>query len=214
MSPRPRTTSDATILAALTRVLSRLGPAKLTLADVAAEAGHSPAGLVQRFGSKRGLMLALARQRAGEVRGAFAMARGWHPSPLEAMFETLAGFVHHASTPEALGYHLAFTHADLEDAEFHQAAFEHARGMLDGIRTLLDQAVDTGELMPCDTESVARTVQTAWNGALATWAVYRQGSLAEWLRGEIEAVLEPWLPPLAEDEGAPPDWDGGDEGRA
>ena len=60
MSPRPRTTSDATILAALTRVISRIGPAKLTLADVAAEAGHSRAGLVQRFGSKRGLLLAVA----------------------------------------------------------------------------------------------------------------------------------------------------------
>ena len=215
MSPRPRTTSDATILAALTRVLSRLGPAKLTLADVAEEAGHSPAGLVQRFGSKRGLMLALARQRTDEVRGTFTPARARHPSPLEAMFEILTGFVHHAGTPEAVGHHLAFTHADLDDAEFHEAAFEQARAMLDGIRGLLDQAVDAGELAPCDTEGLARTVQTAWNGALATWAVYRQGSLDEWLRGEIEAVLEPWLPPLAEDEGAAPtDWAGGDEGRA
>lgn len=204
MCPRPRTTSDATILAALTRVLSRLGPAKLTLADVAAEAGHSPAGLVQRFGSKRGLMLALARQRTADARAAFAPARVRHPSPLEAMFEILAGLVRHAGTPEALGHHLAFTHADLDDAEFHQAAFEQARAMLDGIRGLLDQAVDAGELAECDTEGLARTVQTAWNGALATWAVYRQGSLAEWLRGEIEAVLEPWLPPLEADEGALP----------
>jgi hypothetical protein len=77
--------------------------------------------------------------------------------------------------------------------------------MLDGIRGLLDQAVDAGEVAPCDTEGLARTVQTAWNGALTTWAVYRQGSLPEWLRGEIEAVLEPWLPPLldaAEAEGS------------
>lgn len=216
MSPRPRTTSDATILAALTRIVSRIGPAKLTLADVAEEAGHSPAGLVQRFGSKRGLMLALARQRAAEVRGAFAAARARHPSPLEAMFEILTGFVHHARTPEALGHHLAFTHADLDDAEFHEAAFEQARSMLDGIRGLLVQAVDAGELPECDTEGLARTVQTAWNGALSTWVVYRQGSLAEWLRGEIEAVLEPWLPPLAEDEGNPPAGaaGGGDAGPA
>jgi AcrR family transcriptional regulator len=199
MSPRPRTTSDATILAAVTRVVSRVGPAKLTLADVAAEAGHSAAGLVQRFGSKRGLMLALARQRASEVGGAFETPRGGHASPLEALFDALAGLVRHAETPQALAHHLAVSFADLDDAEFHQAAFDHARAMLDGIRALLDGAVETGELMPCDTESVARTVQTAWNGALATWAVYRQGTLPEWLRGEIEAVLEPWLPPLPED---------------
>lgn len=196
MSPRPRTTSDVTILDAVTRVVSRIGPAKLTLADVAAEARHSPAGLVQRFGSKQGLMLALARHRAGEVRGGFSMARAWQASPLEALFEVLAGFESHAATPQALAHHLALAQMDLDDAEFHAAAFEQARTMLDGIRALLDQAVEAGELAPCDTEGLARTVQTTYNGALVTWAVYRQGTLAEWLRGEIEAVLEPWLPPL------------------
>lgn len=201
MSPRPRTTSDATILDAVTRVISRIGPAKLTLADVAEEAGHSPAGLVQRFGSKRGLLLALARQRAAEVPGEFATARAWNASPLEGMFETLAGFVvRYADTPEALAHHLAFSQMELDDPEFHQAAFEHARAMLDGIGELLRQAVRAGELAECDTEFLARTVQTAYAGALVTWAVYRQGTLAEWLRGEIEAVLEPWLPPLPEEE--------------
>lgn len=201
MSPRPRTTPDATILDAVTRVISRVGPARMTLADVAAEAGHSPAGLVQRFGSKRGLLLALARQRAGEVRGAFAMARAWQPSPVEAMFEVLTGFVAHADTPDALAHHLAFAQVELDDAEFHGAAFESARTMLDGIRVLLEQAVEAGELAQCDAEGLARTVQTAYNGALVTWAVYRQGTLGDWLRGEIEAVLEPWLPPL-QGEGA------------
>lgn len=204
MSPRPRTTPDSTIFDAVTRVISRVGPAKMTLGDVAKIARHSPAGLVQRFGSKRGLLLALARERAGEVRGAFAMARAWQPSPLEAMFEVLAGFVADADTPEALAHHLAFSQMELDDAEFHAAAFESARTMLDGIRALLERAVEAGELAPCDAEGVARTVQTTYNGALVTWAVYRQGTLGEWLRGEIEAVLEPWLPPL-EDAPEPED---------
>jgi AcrR family transcriptional regulator len=200
MSPRPRTTSDATILDAVTRVISRVGPSHLTLADVAEEAGHSPAGLVQRFGSKRGLLLALARDRADAVRGMFATTREWIGSPTESLFETLAGMVHHADTPEALAHHLAFALMDLHDADFHQAAFDHARTMLDEIRASLDDMVRAGELAPCDTGLLARTVQTAYNGALVTWAVYRQGSLPEWLRGEVEAVMEPWLPPIVEDE--------------
>ena len=59
MSPRPRTVPDEQILGAAHRAMSRLGPARWTLAEVAKEAGLSPATLVQRFGSKRGLMLAL-----------------------------------------------------------------------------------------------------------------------------------------------------------
>lgn len=200
MSPRPRTTSDATILDAVSRVISRVGPGTMTLADVAEEAGHSPAGLVQRFGSKRGLLLALARTRAAAVHDEFAAGRARHPSPTEALMETLAGMTHPADTPEALSHHLAFALMDLHDADFHRAAFDHARAMLHEIGTSLYAMVAAGELSECDTGGVARTVQTAYNGALVTWAVYRQGTLDEWMRGEIEAVLEPWLPPLVEEE--------------
>ncbi|MET8542281.1 helix-turn-helix domain-containing protein, partial [Kitasatospora sp. NPDC004799] len=56
--PRPRTTSDAEILAATARAIGIHGPGRLTLAHVGAEAGVSPATLSQRFGSKRGLLLA------------------------------------------------------------------------------------------------------------------------------------------------------------
>jgi len=197
MSPRPRTTSDETILKAVTRVISRIGPVKLTLADVAAEAGHSPAGLVQRFGSKRGLLLALARRNAAEVHGRFAAARARIPSPLEALFEALAT-ASYAATPEALSHHLAFVQMELDDVDFHRCAFAAATETLGEIRLGLDAAVAAGELAPCDTDGLARTVQTACTGALATWAVYRQGTLDEWMRGEIEAVLEPYLPPLPE----------------
>jgi AcrR family transcriptional regulator len=199
--PRPRTTSDETILDAVSRVISRVGPGTMTLADVAEDAGHSPAGLVQRFGSKRGLLLALARQRAAGVHAEFAHGRESYPSPTDALMETLAGMTHHADTPEALSHHLAFALMDLHDPDFHRAAFDHARVMLDEIGAALYAMVAAGELLPCDTAGVARTVQTAYNGALVTWAVYRQGTLAEWVRGEVEAVLEPWLPPLAEDDG-------------
>ena len=46
MSPRPKATSDAELLAAAHRVVMRLGP-NLTLADVAKEAHVSAATLVQ-----------------------------------------------------------------------------------------------------------------------------------------------------------------------
>ncbi|MFD8888404.1 helix-turn-helix domain-containing protein [Streptomyces erythrochromogenes] len=57
---RPRGVEDAVILRAAVRVMGRVGPAGLTLAAVAGEVGLVPGTLVQRFGSKRGLLLALA----------------------------------------------------------------------------------------------------------------------------------------------------------
>ena len=75
MSPRPRKASDAEVFAAAHRVMSRLGPGQLTLGAIAAEAGLTPGALVQRFGSKRGLLLVLAEQSADSPR-----ATGLEPS--------------------------------------------------------------------------------------------------------------------------------------
>lgn len=193
---RPRTQSDESVLAGLSRVISRLGPAALTLVDVSEETGLSPAALVQRFGSKRGLMLALAQRRPAEVREDFGAARQAEPSPLEALFAAMTASVHDVASPEALANQLAFELMELGDPEFHRPAFEHARAMLDEIRAQLESAVGAGELAQCDAEYLSRSVQTAYTGALVTWSIYRQGTLDEWVRGEVEAVLEPYLPPL------------------
>ena len=33
---------------------------------------------------------------------------------------------------------------------------------------------------------------TAYNGALITWAVLREGTLEAWMRAQLEAVLAPY----------------------
>ncbi|MGP4100532.1 helix-turn-helix domain-containing protein, partial [Nonomuraea sp. KM90] len=82
---RPRTTSDEAILGATARAIGRHGPQGLTLAAVAQEAGLSPATLVQRFGSKRGLLLAFAAHAARTAGEPFERARQEHGSPLAAL---------------------------------------------------------------------------------------------------------------------------------
>lgn len=191
MSPRPRSTPDETILAAAARAIWRKG-ADFTLADVGEEAGVSPAGLVQRFGSKRELLLALAEQAASGVPGHFAAARELHASALDALLHALAAIAREIDTPEALANHLAFQHIHLGIAEFHACALDEARTTLAEIRGLLEEAVQAGELAECDPDDLSRTVQTAYTGALSTWTVYRSGTLDDWLRGEVEAVLEPY----------------------
>src|SRR5215831_4770652 len=64
MSPRRRKADDAEVFAALVRVMHRRGPAELTLREIAAEAGVTAGALVQRFGSKRAMLLAHARHAA------------------------------------------------------------------------------------------------------------------------------------------------------
>ena len=191
MSPRPQTVSNADILRAAGRAISRVGPARLTLAEVAREAGLAPATLVQRFGSKRGLLVAFAEHAAANVGGEFRAARAAHETPLEALVAVHVARTRHVETPEALANNLALFQLDLTDPELYVSALEHARATEGEIRSLLDEAVAAGQLTPSDTSRLARSVQVAYNGALVTWAIYREGSISDWVHAELERLLRP-----------------------
>jgi AcrR family transcriptional regulator len=190
MSPRPRATTDEDLLAATHRVVSRLGP-NLTLADVAREAGVSPATLMQRFGSKRGLLLAFAASGSADMSGEFAAMRAKHRSPLAAVYEIARCMAAMADTPEMLSNSLAFLQMDLVDPEFHKHALAHSRAMQAGIKGLLDEAVAEGELQRCDTTGLARAVQAVIGGSLLQWAIDRDGKVADRLSEDLDALLKP-----------------------
>jgi AcrR family transcriptional regulator len=193
MAGRPRTITDDQILAATARAISRVGPHGLTLAAVASEANLAAPTLVQRFGSKRGLLIAFSRQASGDPATRFASARTRHQSPLTALRAGLTGMVHGIDTPEQLANHLAFLQLELVDPEFHQHVLEHANAMLEQIHSLLTEAADHGELDPCDLTQLARAIYCTYNGALITWAVLRDGTLSQWLDRELDFLFGPHL---------------------
>ena len=85
MSPRPQKVTDDDIFMAAQRAMSRLGPGELTLADIAREAGVTAGLLVQRFGSKRDLLLTLSERFSGGTSEMFAELRRGHRSPLATL---------------------------------------------------------------------------------------------------------------------------------
>jgi AcrR family transcriptional regulator len=192
MSPRPRETSDEEILAATARVMQRRSPTQLTLADVAKEAGVVPATLIQRFGTKRGLLLTMCRTAPGAVPRQFATARAKHASPLKALVELYADCTSFAPTPEAVANGLAYLQIDLTDPDFHAITLAQFRAIRGETRSLLDEAVAAGELRKCDTARLARLIQHLNGGAMLSWAVYREGRVADWVRRDLEALLAPY----------------------
>src|SRR5260370_35298928 len=108
MSPRPRQISRAAILMATMRVMQPRSPVDLTLSDVAKEAGVVPATLIQRFGTKRSLLLAACRTAPGGVPEQFGAARAKYGSPLKTLIELYAEGSGFASTPEPSAKYLAY----------------------------------------------------------------------------------------------------------
>jgi AcrR family transcriptional regulator len=192
VSPRPRTVTDEDIIAAAAAVIGRLGPGKLTLAGVGKEIGLSAATLVQRFGSKRGLLLAMAKSAADSVDACFEMVRGAHQSPLAALVAAATDITRYLDTPEEMANHLAFLQMDLSDPDFHRLMVINSKKQLKGYRRLLQEAIDAGELVECDTQRLVRAITSVCGGSLISWAVFRRGSAAAWVRADVEAVLEPY----------------------
>src|SRR5215470_18776942 len=194
MSPRPRETSDAEILAATARAMQRYSPTQLTLAHVAKEAGVVPATLIQRFGTKRGLLLAVCSTAPASVPQQFAAARAKYKSPLKALIELYVACSGFASTPESMANGLAYLQNDLTDPEFHAITLDQFKALRAETRKLLDEAVAAGELVKCNTAELARLIQQVNGGSMLDWAVFREGSLASWLRHDLEALLSPYRP--------------------
>jgi AcrR family transcriptional regulator len=192
MSPRHRTVTDEDIIAGAAKVISRVGPGKLTLAHVGTAIGLSAATLVQRFGSKRGLLLAMAKSAADSVEACFDMVRAAHRSPLAALVAAATDMTRYLDTPEEMANHLAFLQMDLSDPDFHGLMVINSRKMLEGYRRLLREAIDAGELVECDTRRLARAIAAVCAGSLIAWAVFRQGSAVAWVRSDVDAVLAPY----------------------
>ena len=193
MAARPRTVSDQDLMNATMRIMSRLGPVKLTLAAIAKEAGVTAATLVQRFGSKRRLMLTMSADAAKSAGACFDMVRAAHPdSPLDALMAAGTAMTQHMGTPEELANSLAFLQIDISDPEFHKHTLDMSRKHLAGYRALLKDAVAAGELKPHDTARMARAINALAGGSLIAWAILREGSAEKWVRRDLETLLAPY----------------------
>ncbi len=198
MSPRPRKASDDEVFAAAMRVMGRVGPADLTLAEIGAEAGVTAGALVQRFGSKLELLRALSRQASGDPGGALADIRARHPSPLAALGAYARCMAALAPTPAALARNLAYLHLDLTDRHLYPALVRLARHTREAYRRLLSDAVAAGEVRAgVDLDDLARLVDTTAGGSLMSWAVYRVGTASEWIGRDIEIALAPHVVPAS-----------------
>ena len=191
--PRKKLLSDADVLAAAGRVFTRVGPSRFTLADVAEEAGLSPATLVQRFGSKRALMLAFAEHAAGEARRPFEEAQSEGGSALEALRAALVHAMRATKDRQELAHSLAFLVEDLADPALGAYAAQHARWTEASIRVLLEHAAARGELVGADPARLAHALQAAWNGAMIQWALRGRGALAGWIGAVVDTLLAPYV---------------------
>lgn len=189
---RPRKVSDEQVFAATQRVMARVGPSELTLSLIGQEAGVTAGALVQRFGSKRNLMVRMAGLLAGGIGELFAGLRSAHRSPLAVIRAYATCMASMAATPDALARNLAYLQVDLTDPDLRAHLLQTARETRRELLALVAAAKERGELA-ADTPAapLVRNIEALVSGALLTWAFHREGDAASWLKAHIDALLAP-----------------------
>lgn len=194
MCPRPRKVSDDEVFAAAYKVMQRVGPGDLTLGQIADEAGVTAGLLVQRFGSKRDLLLKLSEQFSGSTGEVFAQLRAAHRSPLatiRAYADCMAGM---AETPAALIRNLSYLQIDLTDPEFRTHLGKNALATRQELQHLIRDAIKAGELVASvNPKQLARTIEAIIAGSMLSWAYYQEGTASKWMRDDLAAILKPYL---------------------
>lgn len=189
---RPRKVSDEAVFAAAQRAMSRDRPGELSLADIAEEAGVTAGALVQRFGSKRELLLAVVEAWTAGSRELVESFRKMRSSPVERLLYWGECTAAMGETPGALAHHLSYLQLDLTDPEFRKHMLRNAEVVRAAFRAWLDEAIARGELREgTNTGGLARLVQAAMDGSLLNWALYQEGPAAAWVRRDLERLLEP-----------------------
>jgi AcrR family transcriptional regulator len=191
---RPQKVTDDEIYMAAQRAMSRLAPGELTLAEIAAEAGVTAGLLVQRFGSKRALLLSLSEKFSGGTAEMFGELRKGHRSPLAALRAYSDCMAHMASTPAAFARNFAYLQIDLTDPDFRKHVSKHAAASRVELQKLIREAIAAKELKPdTNAKQLARTIEAVVGGSMLSWAFYQEGSAQKWMRQDIDAVLKPYI---------------------
>ena len=194
MAARPRKVTNDDILGATQRVMQRVAPGELTLAEIAAEAGVTAGALVQRFGSKRDLLLELTRRFAAATDEMFAQLRGAAQSPLGTIRLYADCMAQMGESPATFAHHLAWLQIDLTDPDFFANLRTQAQSTRAALQGLVIDAVRAGELKRrTDADALARALEVTITGSLWTWVFHQEGRAAAWMREDVDALLGPYI---------------------
>lgn len=189
--PRSRTISDQQVLDATVEFVGHHSVAKLTFASLSTATGLSPATLVQRFGTKKRLLTAVTKHCLQSIEPAFIQARSKHDSPLQAIYAAFATMSEAVTSVEEFANGQIFFNLALTDSEANDLLRQSMDQSRSRIERLLVEAIEAKELWPCDTRTLALTLQTTYEGAITTWLVYQKGDTKTWVTSRLANVIEP-----------------------
>ena len=151
--------------------------------------GVTPAAVRQRFGSKRGLLVEMARRRVEQTELRFASARAAHDSPLEALQAAFVAEMDQIGEPRQLANAISAYTDNVDDAEMRASFAAELAAMERHIGELLEDAAGVGEIRGPVTPELVSTVLAAVEGTMLIWAIAPRGEIKERVHQAVEVAL-------------------------
>jgi AcrR family transcriptional regulator len=139
MAARPRRLADHDLIDAAARAVAARGDGSWSLADVAAATGMSPAALVKRFGSKSGLLRAIAARWVDQL-PAYAPSS----DPVQVIRDWVDAWTDGVSDPETARGHLTLLFDEIVDPTSRRLLIEGQRRQAEYLAAALADAHDRG----------------------------------------------------------------------
>lgn len=185
--PRSKTLPDADVLAAALRIVNESGPDALTFASVSRGCGLSSSTLVQRFGSKNGLMqstLLHAWDRLDEKTGQLAASM---PNTPQGAIEMLVALSGEYGGIETYADGLLILREDLRDPVLRARGAAWKQVL---IGALAARFADVRGAPP----DIGLLMASQWQGSLLWWGFEPRGTVerfvADGLRRFIAAIVD------------------------
>jgi AcrR family transcriptional regulator len=192
LMPRSKNLTDEAVLAGVLRVVQRIGPERFTLAAAGAEVGLSASTLVQRFGSKRALLLATDRWAVERWVGGMDEVTAGGPA-LDRLILGLVHAVDSETTAQEMANSVSLLQIALADSEFHESTRDGALRLRAKIVERLREATANSELRPdTDIDALAELIEITYHGAMIAWAIHRDGPLTTSLSARFTQLLKPY----------------------
>lgn len=183
--PRSKRKTDDEVLDELLPTILVAGLDRITLEEMGAAVGLSSSTLLQRFGSRWGVIEAALDRSTDALEQTLAEPPPEGADPREALIDWLADLARPVADKRRLVGSLQVLGRDILVAARNRQARRHLGLMRQRIESAL---VDMG-FDPAAATSQALVVEAHWHGLVVQWALHGHGTLDAWIRHGLMTLL-------------------------
>lgn len=184
--PRKRTIPDEDLLDAALGLLREVGPDAVSFGMLSTRVELAPSTLVQRFGSKAGLLQAALLRAWRQLEAATDVAIASAPDGRDGVVELLVSLTGQYDAHD-FADQLRILREDLRDPALRERGEAWFAALSDAVETRLSGTPGGGA-------GLGRLVVATWQGTLTVWSFTREAPVVDTVRRTLEDLLGRLVP--------------------